>query len=186
MTLAKLAGSTVTAAATTGAWEAARHKFAQLLGHGDPAKTKLLEQRLTETHEQLIGAAGASRESARATLAAEWGTLLTDLLEEDPAIEADLRALVEEMDVAPPTGAESSAGRAVAARRDLNTSADHGGSVPEGAGKDVMPLGPTGPGLANSRPGPGSMRIRFRMRSLPAASSPPARQCKGVRPYRAS
>ena len=36
MALASLAGNTVVAAATTDVWEAARRKFARLLGRGDP------------------------------------------------------------------------------------------------------------------------------------------------------
>ena len=51
--LAALAGNTVVTAAVTDAWEAARKGFARLLGRGDPAKTKLAEQRLAETHDQL-------------------------------------------------------------------------------------------------------------------------------------
>ena len=38
MALAQLAGQTVVAAAVTDAWEAARHKFARLLGRGDPGR----------------------------------------------------------------------------------------------------------------------------------------------------
>ena len=48
MALAALAGNTVIAAATTDAWEAARHKFARLLGHGDPNRTQAAERRLQD------------------------------------------------------------------------------------------------------------------------------------------
>ena len=58
MALAALAGNTVVAAATTDAWEAARRGFARLLGRGDPDRTKVAEQRLAETREQLTGAEG--------------------------------------------------------------------------------------------------------------------------------
>ena len=51
--LASLAGNTVAAAATTDAWEAARRKFARLLGRGDPKREQLAEQRLEETREQM-------------------------------------------------------------------------------------------------------------------------------------
>ena len=102
MMLATLVGSTVAIAATTHAWEAAAsHEFAELPGHGDPAKTKLLGQRWTGPHEQLMGVAGTDLEPA---LAAKWVTLLIGLLEEDPAVEPDLRAPVEEMHVMLPSG----------------------------------------------------------------------------------
>ena len=58
MALAALAGNTVVTAAVTDAWEAARKKFARLLGHGNPDKTKVAEGRLAETHEQLTEATG--------------------------------------------------------------------------------------------------------------------------------
>ncbi len=66
MALAVLAGNTVVAAATTDAWEAARHGFARLLGRGDPDRTKVAERRLAETHEQLTVAAGADLERSGA------------------------------------------------------------------------------------------------------------------------
>ena len=102
MALAMLAGNTVVAAATTDAWEAARHGFARLLGRGDPERTMVAERRLAETHEQLAGAVGGDLESARSALQAQWVTRLVDLLEEDPAVEADLRALVQEIQTSLP------------------------------------------------------------------------------------
>jgi hypothetical protein len=95
--LMALAGNTVVAAATTDAWEAARRQFARLLGRGDPNRTQAVEQRLEETHQQLTAASGADLESVRSVLEAQWVTRLADLLEEDPGVEADLRAVVEEI-----------------------------------------------------------------------------------------
>jgi hypothetical protein len=95
--LAALAGNTVVTAAVTDAWESAREGFARLLGRGDPAKAKLAEQRLAETHDQLAEASGADLEGTRAALEAQWVTRMRDLLEEDPGVEADLRALVREV-----------------------------------------------------------------------------------------
>ena len=74
MALAALAGNTVVAAAVTDAWDAARNKFARLLGRGDPDKTKVAEQRLEETHDQLTEATGADLERVRAALEAQWTT----------------------------------------------------------------------------------------------------------------
>ena len=94
LALAALAGNTVVTAAVTDAWEAARQRFARLLGRGDPERTKLAEQRLAETHDQLTGTSGTELERARAVLAERWAGRLADLLEEDPGVEPDLRAVV--------------------------------------------------------------------------------------------
>jgi len=51
--LAALAGNTVVTAATTDAWEAARRKFARMLGRGDAKKEQLADKRLEETRQQL-------------------------------------------------------------------------------------------------------------------------------------
>ena len=54
--LAALAGNTVVAAATTDAWEAARGRFAQLLGRGDiRTGPGWPERRLDQTRQQLQG-----------------------------------------------------------------------------------------------------------------------------------
>ena len=83
--LASLAGNAVVAAATTDAWEAARRGFARLLGRGDPKQEQLAAGRLEETHKQLVGAAGADLDQARAAQAQRWAGRLADLLEETSA-----------------------------------------------------------------------------------------------------
>jgi hypothetical protein len=144
--LAVLAGNTVVAAATTDAWEATRRGFARLLGRGDPERTRVVERRLAETHEQLTGAAGADLESARSALQTQWTTRLADLLEEDPAVEADLRALVEEIQASMPAGVISAADHAVAAGRDVNITASGGGIAAGVIHGNVAPPGPWQPG----------------------------------------
>ncbi len=146
MALAVLAGNTVVAAATTDAWEAARRGFARLLGRGDPERTKVAERRLAETHEQLTGAAGGDLESAQSALQTQWATRLADLLEEDPAAEADLRALVQEIQARLPTGVISAADHAVAAGRDINVTASGGGVAAGVIHGNVAPPGPWQPG----------------------------------------
>ncbi|HEV3295082.1 MAG TPA: hypothetical protein VG123_39390 [Streptosporangiaceae bacterium] len=150
MALAALAGNTVVAAATTDAWEAARHKFARLLGRGDPDKTKVADRRLEETHDQLTSATGADLERVRAALEAQWTTRLADLLEDDPGVEADLRALVEQIQAR-----VSAAGHSVAAGRDMNVSggvniADRGGVVARDVHGGISTGNPTQPGPASS------------------------------------
>jgi hypothetical protein len=127
--LASLAGNTVVAAAVTDAWEAARKGFARLLGRGDPAKAKLAEQRLLETYEQLTRVNGPDLERTRAALEVQWVTRLTDLLEEDPNAEAELRALVQRIQAQLPAGPVSATDHAVAAGRDVNVTASGGGTA---------------------------------------------------------
>ena len=149
MALAALAGNTVVVAATTDAWEAARRGFARLLGRGDPDRTAVTERRLAETREQLIGAEGQNLEKVRATLAERWAGRLADLLEEDPGVEADLRTLVQEIQAQLPAGMVSATDHAVAAGRDVNTSAS-GGAVAAGViHGNVTPPDPTRRGPAN-------------------------------------
>src|SRR5215472_1993925 len=105
--LAALAGNTVVTAAVTDAWESARKGFARLLGRGDPGMTRLAEERLAETHDQLAEATCADRERTREALEAQWVTRLADLLEEDPGVEADLRTLVQEIQARLPAGSVS-------------------------------------------------------------------------------
>jgi hypothetical protein len=148
--MASLAGNTVVAAATTDAWEAARRKFARLLGRGDPKQEQLAKQRLDETRQQLTGAAGADSEQARAALAERWAGRLADLLEEDPGVEADLRALVQEIRAALPAGMVSASDHAVAAGRDVKISATGGGVAAGVIHGNVAPPNPPGPGPATS------------------------------------
>jgi hypothetical protein len=150
MALAALAGNTVVTAAVTDAWEAARKGFARLLGRGDLGKTKAAERRLEETHGQLTQATGADLETVRAALEAQWTTRLADLLEDDPGVEADLRALVNEIQAQ-----VSATDHAVAAGRDINVSggvniADRGGVVTRDVQGGISTGNPLTPGPASS------------------------------------
>ena len=147
MALAALAGRTVVAAAATDAWEAAKRGFVRLLGHGDPKKERLAEQRLEETRQQLTG---TDSEQARTVQVAQWTTRLADLLEEDPDAEADLRTLVQEIQAALPVGVVSAADHAVAAGRDVNISGSSGGIAAGVIHGNVAPPNPTRPGPADS------------------------------------
>lgn len=148
--LAQFAGQTVAAAAVTDVWEAARHKVARLLGRGDPRKTEVAERWLAETHQQLTGAAeGADLEAAQTTAARRWEGRFADLLDEDPSLEADLRALAEEIAAQLPVGIVSAADHAVAAGRDVNITASGGGTAAAVIHGNVTP-GPTQQGPANT------------------------------------
>jgi len=148
--LAQFAGQTVAAAAVTDVWEAARHKVARLLGRGDPKKTEVAERWLAETHQQLTAAEDAALEPVRAAAVRRWEGRFADLLDEDPGVEADLRALVEEIQAQLPAGMVSAADHAVAAGRDLNITASGGATAAGVIHGNVAPPNPPGPDLANS------------------------------------
>jgi len=143
--LAALAGNTVVAAASTDAWEACRRGFVSLLGRGDAKKTELAEQRLTETRKQLATPADTDLELVRVTQEAQWTTRLTDLLEEDPGVEAELRSLVSKIRAQLPTGVVSAADHSFSAGRDVNISASQGGLAVGVIHGNVTP-GPYPPG----------------------------------------
>jgi len=147
--LAALAGNTVVAAATTDAWEAARRKFARLLGRGDAKKEQLADKRLEETRQQLDGVTGQRLEKAQADLAKAWQVRMADLLEEDPGAEAELRSLVEEIRAQLPATVVSAVDHAIAAGRDVTVSAS-GGGVAAGVLHGDVHAGPTRPGQVSS------------------------------------
>ena len=149
MALAQWAGQTVAAAAVTDVWEAARHKVARLMGRGDPRKTEVVEGWLDETHQQLTAAHGADLEPVQAAAARRWEGRFADLLDEDPAVEAALRAVVEEIAAQLPAGVVSAADHSVAAGRDVNITASGGGVAAAVIHGNVAPPNPTPPGPAN-------------------------------------
>ena len=74
---------------------------------------------------------------------------LADLLEEDPDAEAELRALVRDIQAQLPAGV-ASADHAVAAGRDIKIFAAGGGVAAGVIHGNVVPPNPTRPGPANS------------------------------------
>jgi hypothetical protein len=105
LTLTAEAGWTMVAAIDTEAWDTSKHRFAPLLGRGNARQTRLAEHRLDETREELTQA--ADPELMAVALAERWAWRLADLIEERPGAEADLRALVEEIQAALPGQAVS-------------------------------------------------------------------------------
>jgi hypothetical protein len=146
--LAQFVGQTVAAAAVTDVWEAVRGRFARLLGRGDARKTEVAERWLAQTREQLTAASGDGLERAREAQAERWAGRFADLLDEDPAVEAELRALAEEVAARLPAGAVSAEGHSVAAGRDVTITASGGGVAAGVVHGDVTSPGPTLPGSA--------------------------------------
>ncbi len=128
--LAQFAGQTVAGAAITDAWEAARRRFAKLIGRGDARKTEVAERWLTQTHDQLAVAEGSGLEQAQQAQAERWTGRFADQLDEDPGLEPELRALAEEVAAQLPAQAVAVADHSVAAGRDVKISADRGGPRP--------------------------------------------------------
>ena len=126
--LAQFAGQTVAGAAITDVWEAVRGRFARLVGRGDARKTEVAEQWLVRTRDQLTtAAAGAEMKRAREAQEERWAGRFADLLDEYPGVEAELRALVEEVAARLPAMAVSAADHSVAAGRDVDITASGGG-----------------------------------------------------------
>lgn len=148
MALAQFAGQTVAAAAITDAWEAVRSRFARLLGRGDARRTEVAEQWLAQTREQLTEASDADAGRAREMQAERWTGRFSDLLDEDPSAEAELRTLVEEVAACLPAGAVSAASHSVAAGHDVNVSASSGGIAAAVIHGNVVPPDPILPGPA--------------------------------------
>jgi len=147
--LAQFAGQTVAGAAITDVWEAVRGRFACLLGRGDSRKAGVAEQWLAQTHQQLITAAASGLEQARETQAQRWAARFADLLDEEPGVEAELSARVEEVAAQLPATAVSAADYSVAAGRDVNITASGGGTAVGAIHGNVAPPSPTPPGPAS-------------------------------------
>ena len=95
--LASLAGSALVTAMVTDGWEGVRARFARLLGRGAAGGAEAVAGRLEESRTVLAGLSGAELDRARGEQEAAWRVRLGDLLEADPAIEGELRALVAEV-----------------------------------------------------------------------------------------
>ena len=148
MALAQFAGQTVAAAAVTDVWESVRGRFARLLGRGDARKTQVAEGWLAQTREQLAAAPGAELEQVTGAQAERWAGRFADLLDEDPGLETELRALVEETRAQLPAQAVTATGHSVAAGGNVTITASGGGTAAGVIHGNVAPPNPTGPGPA--------------------------------------
>jgi hypothetical protein len=93
-------------------------------------KAEAAERWLAQTREQLTAALGRDPEQAQTAQAERWAGRFADLLDEDPSVEAELRALVEQVVTRLPAGTAWAAGHSVAAGRDATITASGGGSRP--------------------------------------------------------
>ncbi len=149
MALAQFAGQTVAQAAITDVWEAARGRFARLLGREDAPRTEAAQRWLAQTHDQLEAAAGSELEQAQQAQAERWAGRFADLLDEDPGLEVELRALTEEVAAQLPAAAVSAGDYSLVAGQDVNIAADRGSTAAGVIHGNVASPGPTTPGPAH-------------------------------------
>ena len=120
----------------------------RLIGRGDPRKTEIAERWLAQTRDQLTAAVGSGLEQARQAQAERWAGRFADLLDEDPVLEAELRALAEQVAARLPNSVVSAADHSVAAGRDVTLTADRGATAAGVIHGNVTPPHPTPPGPA--------------------------------------
>jgi hypothetical protein len=145
--LAQFAGQTVAAAAITDVWESVRGRIARLLGRGDDRKTRVAEGWLAQTRQQLT-AVGPDAAQAQQAAEQRWAGRFSDLLDEDPSVAHELRALVDEVVARLPAGAVTASAYSVAAGRDVHVTATGGGTAAGVIHGNVTPRNPTVPGPA--------------------------------------
>jgi hypothetical protein len=95
--LASTGGTALVTAMVTDSWEGVKARFARVFGRGDAARAEAATGRLEQSRAVLAGLSGAGLERARAEQEIIWRTRLGDLLEQDPAMERELRELVAEV-----------------------------------------------------------------------------------------
>jgi hypothetical protein len=92
--LASTGGTALVTAMVTDSWEDIRARFARLIGRGHTAEMESAEARLDQSHAALEGLTGPELERALTELAIVWRTRLSDLLEQDPSVEGEMRDLI--------------------------------------------------------------------------------------------
>ncbi|MFF5476335.1 hypothetical protein ACFY5C_03115 [Streptomyces sp. NPDC012935] len=93
-TLAAAGSAALVNAASTDVWQAARERFARLLGRGDPDRTETAARRLDDLR-RVVEESGSEGELAEARRA--WRQRLQDLLEENPDAADELRSAIAEL-----------------------------------------------------------------------------------------
>jgi hypothetical protein len=92
--LASTGGTALVTAMVTDGWAGVKARFARLLGRGDAKQAEAAAGRLEQSRAALAELSGPGLEQARSEQEIIWRTQLGDLLEQDPAVEHELRALV--------------------------------------------------------------------------------------------
>lgn len=95
--LASAGGTALVTAMVTDGWESIKARFARVIGRGRTAEVEAAQARLEQSHAALEGLTGQDLERAQAEQEVVWRTRLSDLLERDPALETELRAVIAEV-----------------------------------------------------------------------------------------
>lgn len=94
--LASTGGTALVTAMVTDSWEGIKARFARMIGRGNTAQVEAVEAQLEQSRAVLEGFTGQDLERAQAEQEIVWRTRLSDLLERDPGLETELRALITE------------------------------------------------------------------------------------------
>jgi hypothetical protein len=95
--LASTGGTALVTAMVTDSWEGIKVRVARMIGRGRPAEVEAVEARLEHSRVALEGLTGQDLERGRAEQQIVWRTRLSDMLELDPSLEAELRTLIAEI-----------------------------------------------------------------------------------------
>lgn len=95
--LASAGGTALVSAMVTDGWEDVRARFAHVLSRGKAKETEVAGTELDQSRAALEGLTGLGLERALAEQELIWRARLSAVLEEDPGCEAELRALVMEV-----------------------------------------------------------------------------------------
>ena len=95
--LAAAGGTALVNAMVADGWRGVRQRFVRLFGRGNDKEAEAAAARLEKSHVMLAGLSGADLERAQAEQAVVWGTRLSDLLEDHPEVEGELRSLISEV-----------------------------------------------------------------------------------------
>lgn len=129
--LARAAADALVRAMMTDSWEAARRRFASLMGHGN-------QRRMDATRAELARKSGRDLQEAQSAQVLAWGTRLRDVLD-DPSAVARLRTIVADLRAAPTVAARPTSQYTLADRGSFAVSI--GGSVTGNTGEVYVGVG---------------------------------------------
>jgi hypothetical protein len=132
--LAAAGGTAIVSAASTDLWANFKTRLAALLGRDDAKKVGAVEARLDRARVDLQEATPEDVEAVRTSLSQAFSVRLLDLLEEEPEVAADLRALVDEVNASVSTIASGTVQQHVVGY-------DHAQQAVQGQGHQVNTFG---------------------------------------------
>lgn len=96
--LASSAATALIAAWTTDTWTSVKERLSRLLGRGDDMRTAAADAELVALRGSLVRAVESGEPARVAEAERQWHRRLTDLLRDEPAAAADLRAVLDELE----------------------------------------------------------------------------------------